>query len=103
LNHSTSPFRDGYFWDRVSRAICLGWLWTMLLLWISGRLGFQAWATGTWLEYRVFYAMQVFCHWAIIQPRNRLTLFLFFVFIFVLGSRILLYSPAGLKLMSLLS
>jgi hypothetical protein len=26
LSHSTSPFCDEYFRDRVSRTICLGWL-----------------------------------------------------------------------------
>jgi hypothetical protein len=24
-------FCDGFFWDRVSRTICQGWLWTMIL------------------------------------------------------------------------
>jgi hypothetical protein len=32
LSHSTSPFCDGLFWDRVSWTICLGWLWTAILL-----------------------------------------------------------------------
>jgi hypothetical protein len=25
-------FYEGFFWDRVSQTICLGWLWTMILL-----------------------------------------------------------------------
>jgi hypothetical protein len=32
LSHSTNPFCEGYFWDRVSWAICPGWLRTMILL-----------------------------------------------------------------------
>jgi hypothetical protein len=32
LSHSTRPFCDGYFQDRVSRTICLGWLRPMTLL-----------------------------------------------------------------------
>jgi hypothetical protein len=32
LSHSASPFCDRYFWDRVSQTICLGWLWTAILL-----------------------------------------------------------------------
>jgi hypothetical protein len=32
LSHSTSPFCDGYFQDRISQTICLGWLGTMILL-----------------------------------------------------------------------
>jgi hypothetical protein len=32
LNHSASPFCAGYFRDRVSWTICLGWLRTMILL-----------------------------------------------------------------------
>jgi hypothetical protein len=31
-NHSTSPFSEGFFWDRVSWIICPGWLQTMILL-----------------------------------------------------------------------
>jgi hypothetical protein len=32
LNHSASPFCDGYFRDRVWEALCLGWLWPLILL-----------------------------------------------------------------------
>jgi hypothetical protein len=32
LNHSTSPFLCWVFLDRFSRTICLGWLWTLILL-----------------------------------------------------------------------
>jgi hypothetical protein len=33
LSHSSSPvFVLGFFWDRVSWTICLGWLWAMTLL-----------------------------------------------------------------------
>jgi hypothetical protein len=33
LSHSTSPFFcDGFFWDRVLRTICLGWLQTTILI-----------------------------------------------------------------------
>jgi hypothetical protein len=32
LSHSTSPFCEGYFWDRVLGTVCPGWLWTMILL-----------------------------------------------------------------------
>jgi hypothetical protein len=29
---ATALFCVGYFWDRVSKTICLGWLWTWILL-----------------------------------------------------------------------
>jgi hypothetical protein len=32
LSHSTNPFCVRCFWDRVSRTICPGWLWTVILL-----------------------------------------------------------------------
>jgi hypothetical protein len=32
LSHSTSPFLWWVFWDKVLRAICLGWLWTVILM-----------------------------------------------------------------------
>jgi hypothetical protein len=32
LNHSTSPFLDGFFQDRISQTICLGWLRMVSLL-----------------------------------------------------------------------
>jgi hypothetical protein len=32
LSHSTSPFCDGYFRDRVSRTICPHWLQNSILL-----------------------------------------------------------------------
>jgi hypothetical protein len=33
LNHSASPnFCNGFFWDRVSRTICFGWLQITILL-----------------------------------------------------------------------
>jgi hypothetical protein len=33
LSHSTSPFfNNGFFQDRISWTICLGWLWTVILL-----------------------------------------------------------------------
>jgi hypothetical protein len=32
LSHSTSPFYDGFFQDRVLQTICLGWLQTAILL-----------------------------------------------------------------------
>jgi hypothetical protein len=48
-----APFSDGlffFFWDRVSWTICVGWLWTVILLisasWVSR---IQSWATGAWL------------------------------------------------------
>jgi hypothetical protein len=31
LNHTSSPFCSGYFGDRVSWTICLGWPWTAVL------------------------------------------------------------------------
>jgi hypothetical protein len=41
-------FCDGFFWDRVSRTICLGWLWTTILListsWIAR-------ITGAWFQW----------------------------------------------------
>jgi hypothetical protein len=44
LNHSTNPFFVmGFFWDRVSWAICLGWLQTRILLisafWVDRIIG----------------------------------------------------------------
>jgi hypothetical protein len=32
FSHSTSPFLDRIFQDRVSRTVCLDWLWTSILL-----------------------------------------------------------------------
>jgi hypothetical protein len=32
LSHTTSPFYDGYFGDRVSQTICPGWLQNSMLL-----------------------------------------------------------------------
>jgi hypothetical protein len=44
LSHSTSlSFCIGNIWDRVSWAICLGWLWTTILLisvsWVARIIG----------------------------------------------------------------
>jgi ABC-type Fe3+ transport system permease subunit len=47
LSHSTSPFCDGYFWDRVSWTICLSWLQTVILLisasWVARITGVSHW------------------------------------------------------------
>jgi hypothetical protein len=32
LGHTSSPFCSGYFGDRVSQTVCLGWPQTMILL-----------------------------------------------------------------------
>jgi hypothetical protein len=32
FRHPTSPFCQGFFWDRVLQIICLGWIWTAFLL-----------------------------------------------------------------------
>jgi hypothetical protein len=43
LNHSASPSLIGYFWDRVSRAVCPGWLGPMIFLisasWVARIIG----------------------------------------------------------------
>jgi hypothetical protein len=45
FNHSTNPFCIRYFWDRVSRTVCLGWLWTEILLisasWVARIIGVE--------------------------------------------------------------
>jgi hypothetical protein len=38
LSHSASPFCVGYFLDRVSRTICLGWAQTKILLISASRV-----------------------------------------------------------------
>jgi hypothetical protein len=56
-SHSANPFLCWYFWDRVSKTICPGWLQTMILLisasWIA-RL--QAWVAST-----------CFCRWRLVN------------------------------------
>jgi hypothetical protein len=43
LSHSTSPFLWWVFFNIVSQTICLGWLWTAVLLisapWVAGITG----------------------------------------------------------------
>jgi hypothetical protein len=48
LSHSTSPFCVRYF-----RLICLGWLWTVILL-ISASWVASVWATGAQLALGIF-------------------------------------------------
>jgi hypothetical protein len=47
LSHSTSPFCDSYFQDRVSQTTCLGWLRTSILLisasWVARITGMSHW------------------------------------------------------------
>jgi hypothetical protein len=67
LSHSTSPFCEGFFWDRILQTICQGWLWTSVLLiaafWIASITGVshrcpgstgvwtQGFTLGTWVLY----------------------------------------------------
>jgi hypothetical protein len=41
-------FVMGFFWDRVSRTICSGWLWTVILLisasWVVKIIGMRPWS-----------------------------------------------------------
>jgi hypothetical protein len=47
LSHCTSPFCVRYFQGRVSWTICLGWLWTVILLlsasWVARITGVSHW------------------------------------------------------------
>jgi hypothetical protein len=56
LSHSTRPFCEGFYWDKFSRTICPGWLWTEILLisasWLAGITGV---VTGTWQILFIFW------------------------------------------------
>jgi hypothetical protein len=45
---------DGFFQDRVSRTICLGWIWTMILLiaasWVARITGMNHWHLA-WINF----------------------------------------------------
>jgi hypothetical protein len=47
LNHSPALSLRRVFWDRFSRTICLGWLWTTILLisasWVASITGVSHW------------------------------------------------------------
>jgi hypothetical protein len=53
LSHSTSPalVHDEFFQDRVSQTICLGWLWTTILLvsasWVARITGMSQWCLAS--------------------------------------------------------
>jgi hypothetical protein len=50
LSQTSSPFCSGYFGDRISQTICLGWPWTMILLILASQvaritgISHQCWA-----------------------------------------------------------
>jgi hypothetical protein len=52
-------FCDRYFWDRVSQTICLGWLWTSILLisasWVTRITG---WATTAWPFLEILFVLK---------------------------------------------
>jgi hypothetical protein len=62
LSHSTSPFFCyGFFWDRVFRTICLGWLWTVILL-ISASWAVRITSVNHWSPVLIlFYNCMVLC------------------------------------------
>jgi hypothetical protein len=50
-------FYDGFFWERISQTICLGWLQTAILLtsasWAVRIIGVSPWCPATVLNYHV--------------------------------------------------
>jgi hypothetical protein len=52
-------FCDRYFWDRVSQTICLGWLWTSILL-ISASCvtRITGWATTAWPFLEILFVLK---------------------------------------------
>jgi hypothetical protein len=50
LEHSTSPFCDEFFWDRVSQTICPSWLQTSILPISSVRPPWSFYMLQTWSD-----------------------------------------------------
>jgi hypothetical protein len=80
ISHTSSPVCSGYFGDEVSRTICLGWSWTVILLISASQVvrirhettGNQLWIVYfKWVNYMVY---ELHLHKAVLK--NKVCLFI---------------------------